>query len=601
VARVNVNVNVRDMTRGDLDRLQQRFNRLGRSMNRFAGDQSQRSLDGLRNSLRGMQGDLSALRGRIPEREFTQFTNQLREMDQQLAQGGFRQSARDIGLMRDRMENLNRSLGQMTRDATVRIRLDDRDVDRQSGSIGRRIGRGLFAPVNNTNRQILRTLSDTFSDGIGQALARGFQAAQSNPYVAAAVVALVASIAAMIGAAIGGLLVLAFGGAFVGLATMFAVQSKAIKEQWSATTESMANAMKPVGEALEPVVSEGIDLLNRFVQDFAPHFKEAMEEAVPHLSDFLGNIDEGLREFGRTAFEPMMDAFNQFLDVFGPVFEDFLGSLGDAFKDLAEAVIRNKDQLAILFAILLELLPLAIHLIARLVEMWGAVVDSVVWVTEKVSELWGWLQRNWNADVVFAAPGIGGIIESVSNLWGWTDRNWFRNVLFAAPGIGGITGFVSTLFGWVNRNWFRNVVFHIPGVGGVIALVRTLWGWVNRNWSRVVNFAFSMSGPVGAIRGLLGRASGGVMGQRVGTAATGGVRSNMTLVGEHGPEVVNLAPGSHVRSNPDSKRLMKDGGGVSGAVFEFKSSGRRADDLLLEIMRDAIHQRGGDPVLVLGG
>lgn len=91
------------------------------------------------------------------------------------------------------------------------------------------------------------------------------------------------------------------------------------------------------------------------------------------------------------------------------------------------------------------------------------------------------------------------------------------------------------------------------------------------------------------------------MGQRVGTAATGGVRSNMTLVGEHGPEVVNLAPGSHVRSNPDSKRLMKDGGGVSGAVFEFKSSGRRADDLLLEIMRDAIHQRGGDPVLVLGG
>ena len=44
------------------------------------------------------------------------------------------------------------------------------------------------------------------------------------------------------------------------------------------------------------------------------------------------------------------------------------------------------------------------------------------------------------------------------------------------------------------------------------------------------------------------KATGGI----VGTAATGGIKSNTVLVGEYGPELVNLAPGSSVMSNPDT-------------------------------------------------
>ncbi|MET0916724.1 MAG: hypothetical protein ABWY81_11060 [Jiangellaceae bacterium] len=58
------------------------------------------------------------------------------------------------------------------------------------------------------------------------------------------------------------------------------------------------------------------------------------------------------------------------------------------------------------------------------------------------------------------------------------------------------------------------------------------------------------------------KASGGVVG-----AASGGVRSNMTLVGEHGPELVNLPPGSRVNSNEDSMRMMSgNGSGNSGVI-----------------------------------
>ncbi len=95
-----------------------------------------------------------------------------------------------------------------------------------------------------------------------------------------------------------------------------------------------------------------------------------------------------------------------------------------------------------------------------------------------------------------------------------------------------------------------------------------------------------------------GRAHGGV----VGTAATGGVRNNMTLVGEQGPELVDLPAGSRVRSNPDTRRLMGGGAqGEGGTQLVIQSSGRRVDDMLIEMLREAIKVRGGDPVRVLGG
>jgi hypothetical protein len=93
------------------------------------------------------------------------------------------------------------------------------------------------------------------------------------------------------------------------------------------------------------------------------------------------------------------------------------------------------------------------------------------------------------------------------------------------------------------------------------------------------------------------QAHGGIIG-----AAGGGPRSRLTLVGEQGPELVDLAPGSRVRSNPDSRRIADGmtGGGGGAAVVEIRSSGSRVDDLLLEILRRSIRVQGGDVQLVLG-
>lgn len=93
-------------------------------------------------------------------------------------------------------------------------------------------------------------------------------------------------------------------------------------------------------------------------------------------------------------------------------------------------------------------------------------------------------------------------------------------------------------------------------------------------------------------------ATGGVVG-----AAGGGPRSRMTLVGEQGPELVDLAPGSRVHSNPDSRRMAAGWGGGGGGPIELviNLDGREVARQLWDPMRAEVWARsGGDVQRALG-
>jgi hypothetical protein len=93
-------------------------------------------------------------------------------------------------------------------------------------------------------------------------------------------------------------------------------------------------------------------------------------------------------------------------------------------------------------------------------------------------------------------------------------------------------------------------------------------------------------------------AHGGVIG-----AAGGGPRSRMTLVGEQGPELVDLAPGSRVRSNPDSKRIaagMAGGGGGGPITIQLMLEGRQVAEAIFDPLRHEIRTRGGNVQATLG-
>jgi hypothetical protein len=88
-----------------------------------------------------------------------------------------------------------------------------------------------------------------------------------------------------------------------------------------------------------------------------------------------------------------------------------------------------------------------------------------------------------------------------------------------------------------------------------------------------------------------------------GGAAGGGARSGMVLVGEEGPELVQLGAGAMVHTAGATRRMLGGGGAGGGsgpAVLELRSSGSDVDELLLRVLRRAIRQRGGNAQTVLG-
>lgn len=108
----------------------------------------------------------------------------------------------------------------------------------------------------------------------------------------------------------------------------------------------------------------------------------------------------------------------------------------------------------------------------------------------------------------------------------------------------------------------------------------------------------SNQNPSDFARSIGGYAHGGVVG-----AAGGGPRSRRTLVGEQGPEIVDLAPGSRVRSNPDTKRLLAGGhagGGGQPMVVQLQLDGRQIAEVLIDPMRSRIQSLGGNVQAVLG-
>lgn len=91
-------------------------------------------------------------------------------------------------------------------------------------------------------------------------------------------------------------------------------------------------------------------------------------------------------------------------------------------------------------------------------------------------------------------------------------------------------------------------------------------------------------------------------GGMVGAAAGGGPRSNLTWVGENGPELADLAPGTMVHSAGDSKRMAAGTGGGSSQpiVIQLVLGTTALGEVIIDPLRKAVWTRGGDVQAVLG-
>lgn len=629
MARVTVAVNVRDMTRGDLARLRRQMNGLTGSLNRFTGNQSQRNLARMTSQFQDISHHLQQLRGRIPHDEFLRMERNIQRMGAAMNTSLGPVTARDLGLIRSNLREVDREMARIGgRRATRQIRITARD-DTESGlrSATRRIQRWAVGPL----RGLMGLVSGTLRDGIGQGLVGAFK----SPTFGVALIAAIVAAMSLVGAALAGLLVIALGGAFVGLGGFIAAKSKEVTATWARELEQLKPLFKEAAEPMIPVLEHAIRVMGGMGKEFAPKFKEALEQAGPTLNGFIDRTKEGFRRLGQNAWDDLQSSFRVFLTAFGPQWEDFLAAFGESLGALARTVREHSTEIAAALRAVLGVINVLIDIINFFANAWvmsmHLAINSTVLLLEAVSFITGEILSFFQMLIDGAAtafewvPGLGPKLQEASESfsqfrdnavarldemtatarsWGTTldHENRTRKLQVDIDSWNAQLGRAKEELKSVPPEKESELKAKIDDLTNKISQAQGQLARMQKDYYvrihayKVGDWAIGGGGP--------GQAHGGVTGNW-GRAATGGARSNMTLVGERGPEFVNLAPGSHVRSNADTRRLAAQGMGGQGGngpmTLVIKSSGNRASDLLLELLRDAIHDAGGNPVRVLGG
>lgn len=194
---------------------------------------------------------------------------------------------------------------------------------------------------------------------------------------------------------------------------------------------------------------------------------------------------------------------------------------------------------------------------------------------------------------------LGTVIEWLTQLYAGA-RIVFLGMMIL---LGGVLEAAAAAFGW------------IPGLGPKIERARDKFAdffhklsedTANVDTDITINIRFrvlSMAAATAALKTArllsnMGYAHGGVVG-----AATGGLHSGLRMVGEHGPELLELPAGTRVNSNPDTERILAGAGGGGGQpiLVQLLLDGKVLAQQMVEPTRELVSRFGRGSVQTLYG
>ena len=649
--RVNVNITARDLTRGQLAGVRRNFGRLGQDLDRAVGARTRQNFARLSQATNQARRDLNSMRGAIPDDDFYRMDDALRRAQRRLQRGFGRVGDRAFSRISADLRRVTDDFNRLDRDNNIRVRMDlsalrradaqlaawrrtqsahtirprvDPDVDSR---FGRRLTRVLLAPLRQTGR----VAGGILSDGIGQGIVQGFQSA--GPVGQAAFAAILAGTIAWLGAALGGLLITVLGAAFVTVGGIAAFQSEQIQKKWKTVLGSLKEDFKTVGEPMIPVLDRALSKLQQMSSQVAPEFAKALASAAPATNEFIDKLFEGFKRLGKQAFKPIMDAWEVFGPIFGEVFSDFLNDVGKHLGEMANLVRDHSYEIETALRMVFGVLSGLVKAVTWLMEAW-------IWAMGAMGDATGFLMKyGINPLVKVALFAFGQMIEGADRFLGalgFGDKLDKAKSDFKAWSEGVISDLdagAEAAFGFdeamerVNRvrklkadisSWKADLAeakrklkdtVGTKAEAKVRANIRDLEAKIARakrqlqsmNGRTATSYVYTVYQDVHTSLSQRQRRHGLRTGGNVGAAATGGVRNNQTLVGEDGPEIVDLPAGSRVRSNPDTRRLLGGGGGGGGRIQLMIDAGpSETSRLLLRLLRNAIRVEGGDVELVLG-
>lgn len=469
----------------------------------------------------------------------------------------------------------------------------------------------------DVDKNQLRKLEKQTADS-GSFLGRIFNSAFSswlfNPVTIAAALAAVVVTLPFVGGLVGAVTVagFAFGSIFAGAFGLRADSDlqKAVKGLGAQVNSTFAETAKP----LKGPFLEAIKILSGFVSDIAPDLKDlfaAVGPFVPLLAKGLTGFLGGFLPDVVTAMEaagPIIDQIVWALPDIGDAIGQFLTSFSDP-----ETVANTADAIGKFLrgtADLIRFLGSAFAWLARhedeataAIKATGHFVQTLWSMSEGVRTVIGWIIKGFlvlggtTKNVGWAMVALFNAVKSLpgdlARLWDWLWKKvtgGARSATDTVVGFArGIPGRIATAVGNLGKLLVqagRNVVQGlIDGIRDKLGALSSIASSVAQTIRNFLPFSPAKEGP------LSGSGNPYHSGQVIAGDLAGGVESQL-------PAVASAASRLAGQFGLGGPSLAAH---AAGAGFTIDTAGSRLDQLLLEVLREAIRVRnGGNVELALG-
>jgi len=440
------------------------------------------------------------------------------------------------------------------------------DVNRQS-LLSRLFGRDndkVKVDVDVNKQSLFSRLFGAGKDG-AKSFQDGFQSAFSGAFSGdfitlflkwLGIAGLATAAAPVIGAALSAAVLTALGGGVIGAGIVMAFKDPRIKQQ--------------------------LGFLKKDVQDTFGDFGGHFVFPLIHFFDGLHGVIRQVK--------PMID---QIGETFGPVADQLGKGIIGFLQNALPGILRATEASAPLVKTLADKLP-------GIGDAIGRFFDHIKNGAPDANQFFSDLLTGLKFGIRF----LGIIIEWTTRAYSVFRYAFFTMLNIAATWAVGVTGAARAAFGWV------------PGLGPKLDAAAHKAAQFKNNVNKQLNGINDVDIEVRihtvglaaaqAIKDLarVGRAGKKATGGIVGAAASGGIRSNLTMVGESGPELVELPPGARVNSNPDTTRMLSGAAGAGGGqpiIVQLVLDGRVLAQQLIEPTRDLVRTLGRGNVQTLLG
>lgn len=399
----------------------------------------------------------------------------------------------------------------------------------------------VITAIGGALQPVIAQMADSFTS-IGPALAPVGSALAT---LASAAAPLLGALLPLVGSALPPLLSLAtqIGPVIAQLATVLATALAPAFDAISAVVTAVVPVFSQIGEVLGTIVATAVGTIVSILPSLMELFTAVLSVVMPIIPAVLQLV---------SAFMPLIGVVAQLIGaILPPLISLVVALLQPILALVAPIASLLAGAIKILASIIGTVIGWISSFISTLTNM-GSVVSSI---GKGVGAVFTWLYNN------AIRPAISGIQSNISGMANFFSSA-FASIGATLRGIGAAFGSVFGAIGSTVSSAFNGVVSTIRGaINGVISLANRAIGALN---------GVSVSIP-DWVPGLGGK-SFGISLPSIPMLATGGtaLSSGLALVGERGPELVNLPRGASVTpAYPSAQALaeMGDGGGGRTVVF----------------------------------